>query len=98
MQAREKAVGDFSSPLLVNEVIQGVAEGEGVPLLPAGQVFRSWQRENSRSHYLEDLIYDECHPNPKGSALIVEGVVQLALERGLLPGSAGDPVGSSEQP
>jgi len=92
-QAREKAVGDFSSPLLVNEVIASVARAEGVPLLSALDSFQSWQNEHSTRRYLEELIYDECHPNPQGSALIVEGIVELARQEGLLPVDGGAPAG-----
>jgi len=83
--ARELAVGDFSSPALINDTIARVAGDLDLPLLDTPALFADQERQSSALPYHAQFIYDEVHPNEAGSDLIAAGIAQQAQTAGLLP-------------
>jgi len=95
---RERAIGDFSSPALVNETIAALAAELGVPLLDVPELFVAADREGGLPPYHSALIYDEVHPSEAGSDLIAAAVLDLARATGLLPIPADREAPASQQP
>jgi lysophospholipase L1-like esterase len=95
---RERAIGDFSSPALVNETIAALAAEMEVPLLDVPALFVADDREREQPPYHSALIYDEVHPNEAGSDLIAGAVIDLARAAGLLPMPSASEAPAGEQP
>jgi len=85
-EARERTIGDFSSPALVNDTIAALSAELGVPLVDVPALLADADRAAGRPPYHSALIYDEVHPNEEGSDLIAAALVNSADEAGLLPG------------
>jgi tetratricopeptide (TPR) repeat protein len=83
--AREFAIGDFSSPALINETIARVAADLDLPLLDTPALFTERDRKSGSSPYHVQFIYDEVHPNAAGSDLIAASIAESAKSAGLLP-------------
>jgi hypothetical protein len=83
--ARERAVGDFSSPALINETIASIAGDLDLPLLDTPALLADADRQSSAPPYHAQFIYDEVHPNAAGSDLIAAAIANQAQNAGLLP-------------
>lgn len=83
--AREQAIGDFSSPALINATIARVAADLDLPTLDTPALFAERDRQSNALPYHTQLIYDEVHPSETGSDLIAASIAEKAQSAGLLP-------------
>ena len=82
--ARERSIGDFSSPALINETIAQVAADLELPLVDSPALFVAEDQRFGAPPYHARLIYDEVHPNAAGSDLLAAALAAQAQSAGLL--------------
>ncbi len=87
-EAREGAIGDFSSPALINDTIARVGAELDLPLVDVPALLADADRAAGQPPYHAAFLYDEVHPNVAGSDQVAAAIVGTAQAAGLLPQSA----------
>jgi tetratricopeptide (TPR) repeat protein len=88
-------VQNYPWPDLVSDTIARVARQAGVSFVDQEARFRSVMAEGTPR---EALFVRDGHCNDRGYGLMAEHLVEAVLERGLLPGSAGEAPSFEEPP
>jgi len=85
-EARERSIGDFSSPALINDTIARVGAELDLPLVDVPALLAAADRDAGQPPYHAAFLYDEVHPNAAGSDRIAAAIISTAQAAGLLPG------------